>query len=225
MGFIYCITSPSNKKYIGQTTKTVQGRFESHCKTKECRAINNAIQCYGVENMVVETLLEVNDSLLDDYEKKFIIMYDTMVPKGYNIRSGGSNGIHCEESRQLMRELKLGEKNHNYGKQRTDVCKQRISEAKSGEKHHFFGKTFTDEHKERLSKAHKTVSDNDFPMYLVYVQPRPEHYSSSGYAVVNHPTLPNKYFTSKKLSDDKKKELALQYLANMDAVQRLNGNG
>lgn len=178
--------------------------------------------------MVVETLLEINNGFLDEYEKKFISLFDTMVPRGYNIRNGGAHGLHCEESKQLMREIKLGEKNHNFGKPRSDLCKQRIGEAKHGEKHHFYGKQLSQKHKESLSKAHKcngNVSDPSLPMYVVYIKARPEHYCSSGYAVANHPTLPNRYFTSKKLTDDQKKELALQYISDMDAVQRLNGNG
>ena len=49
-------------------------------------------------------------------------------------------------------------------------------------------------------------------MYVVYVKERPQYYQSSGYAVVNHPTLKNKHFTSKKLSDEEKLKLALEYI-------------
>lgn len=228
MGYVYCITSPSGKKYIGQTINSVAKRFAQHCQTHDCRALYGAIQKYGKEQLSIETLIEVNNQLLDYYETKFITMYDTMVPNGYNIRSGGSTGLHCEQSRQLMREAKLGDKNHNFGKPRTDICKMRIGEAKKGEKHHFYGKELSDNHKKMLSLSHKRdskVSESSLPMYLVRIKARPEHYSASGYAVINHPNLPARYFTSKKLTDDQKKELALQYLTNMDAVQRLNDSG
>ena len=62
-------------------------------------------------------------------------------------------------------------------------------------------------------------------MYLVYIKSRPKYYQSSGYAVVNHPVLKNKYFTTNKLSDSDKMKQALIYLSSMDAVQRLNGDG
>jgi group I intron endonuclease len=223
MGFIYSITSPNNKKYIGQPIYEVEKRIKQHVYRKDCVAIYNAIQCYGITNMRVETLLKVNDNELDVYEKKFIYAFDTLIPNGYNIRTGGSNGKHCEESKEKMRLQKLGDKNHNYGKPRTDLCKLHISEAKSNEKHHFYGKQLTQVHKENLSKSHK--EDVSLPMYLVRVKPRPEHRGGPGYAIVNHPTLKCKYFTSTKLTDDQKKQLAHDYLKTADAVQRLNGNG
>jgi hypothetical protein len=51
--------------------------------------------------------------------------------------------------------------------------------------------------------------------------------SPSGYVVINHPYLKTKYFTSKKFTDEEKYNMALEYLNfnNMNAVQRLNGNG
>ena len=161
--------------------------------------------------MKCEVLLEINDELLDEHEKKFIELYDTLEPNGYNIRSGGASGVHSEESRARMREAKLGEKNHNFGKPRSDDFKTKLSAAKSGEKHHFYGKTLTDEHKALLAVSHRK-SHADLPMYVVYVKSRPDQYQCSGFAVANHPSLKNKYFTSKKLTDDKKLEQALQYL-------------
>lgn len=212
MGFIYCITSPSGKKYIGQTTRDCTKRFNEHCKIpKSCIILENAIKKYGKDNMIFEILLKTENELLDYYEQLYIETYSTLEPLGYNIRSGGSNGIHSNESRERMRLSKLGEKNHNFGKPRSDNTKLAISEAKSGEKHHFYGKTLSIEHKIELSKAHKKTH-TELPMYVVYVKERPQYYQSSGYAVVNHPTLKNKHFTSKKLSDEEKLKLALDYI-------------
>ena len=161
--------------------------------------------------MIVEVLLETNDELLDEYEKRCIEVYNTLEPNGYNIRTGGSAGVHSIDSRMRMREAKLGEKNHNFGKPRSDEFKQKLSIAKSGEKHHFHGKELSAEHRLALSLAHKK-SYPDLPMYVVYVKPRPEQYQCDGFAVVNHPTLKNKYFTAKKYSMDEKLNLAMTYL-------------
>jgi len=225
MGFIYCITSPSGKQYIGQTRRNCDKRFNEHCKSpKSCILLENAINKYGKDNMKFEILLEINNEFLDKYESMYIDLLSTLEPNGYNIRSGGNNGIHSDESKQRMREAKLGERNHNYGQPRSDSTKLAISNAKSGEKHHFYGKTLSIEHKLELSKVHKK-SHTELPMYVVYVKERPQNYQASGYAVINHPILKNKYFTSNKLSDDEKKKLALDYLNNTNAVQRLNGDG
>ena len=226
MGFIYCLTSPSGKRYIGQTTRSVEKRLKEHARCQGCCiALENAINKYGFSQFNIEILMEVNNELLNHYEIILINNLDTMEPNGYNIRAGGAlNSYHSPQSRERMRNAKLGELNHNYGKPRTnDTCKK-ISDAKSGEKHHFYGKELSYDHKLALSKSHK--SDN-LPMYLVHLNERPACYQGEGYAVINHPTLKIKYFTSKKLTIEEKFKLANEYLnsCDMDAVQRLNGNG
>ncbi len=212
MGIIYKITSPSGKIYIGQTKRTIEKRLSEHLKcTGSCILLENAIKKYGTDKMDVEVLIQINDEKLDDYETKFIELYDSLEPKGYNIRSGGGCGIHSVESRKRMSEAKRGEKNHNFGKPRSDEAKEAISHAKSGEKHHFYGKTFDMEHKIKLSEAHRK-SHLDLPMYVVYVKARPKYYQGDGYAVMSHPTLKNKCFTSKKMSDAEKLNSAIEYL-------------
>jgi group I intron endonuclease len=212
MGYIYCITSPSGKRYIGQTERGYEKRYREHCKLPgSCILLENAIAKYGKEQMNFEVLLMIDNNRLDEYEIKFIRLYDTMEPSGYNIRTGGEKGTHSEASKERMRLAKMGEKNHNYGKERSESAKKAISLSKSGTNHHFYGKTFTEEHKLSLSKSHKK-SHADLPMYLVYLKERPAQYQASGYAVVNHPTLKSKYFTSKKLSDEEKLHLAEEYL-------------
>ncbi len=226
MGFIYCLTSPSGKKYIGQTSRSVEKRLKEHAKCYGyCIALEHAINKYGFSNFKVDIMMEVNNELLNYYEAKLIDFLDTMEPNGYNIRAGGAvNSYHSPQSRERMRQAKLGELNYNFGKPRTDETCKRISAAKSGEKHHFYGKEFSYNHKLALSKSHK--SDN-LPMYLVHLNERPSSYQGEGYAIINHPTLKTKYFTSKKLTIDEKLKLATEYLnsCNMDAVQRLNGDG
>jgi len=213
MGFIYRLFSPSGKTYIGQTKRDIEKRRKEHFKCPgSCILLENAIKKYG-DKMEFEILLEVNDEHLDTYEIKFIQLYGSLEPNGYNIRTGGSAGHHNKVSCERMRQAKLGVKNHNFGKPRTDSAKLAISEAKSGEKHHFYGKTLTQEHKVKLAESHRK-SHAELPMYLVYVKERPKQYQSEGYAVVNHPTKSSKYFTSKKSSDKEKYESALAYLKN-----------
>ena len=140
MGYIYCITSPSEKRYIGQTERNCEKRYNEHCKRPgSCILLENAIGKYGRENMKFEILLIIDNEKLDEYEIKFISLYNTLEPSGYNIRAGGETGKHSDASKQRMREAKLGEKNHNYGKPRTDSAKKAISDSKSGIHHHFYG--------------------------------------------------------------------------------------
>ena len=211
MGFIYHIASPSGKSYIGQTIRDTEKRRKEHFKCPgSCILLENAIKKYG-DKITFEVLLEVNNEQLDFYEKQFIQQYNSIEPNGYNIRTGGAKGHHSDISCERMRQAKLGEKNYNFGKPRTDSAKLAISNAKSGEKHHFYGKSLTEKHKLKLAVSHRK-SHSELPMYMVYVKERPEQYQGSGYAIVNHPSKSNKYFTSKKCSETEKYETALAYL-------------
>lgn len=226
---IYLLRSPSNKVYIGQTKRDIKKRLWEHQNNKDSVLLYNAIKEYGFDNFQVEILIYCNEIHLNEYEKKFIALYKSIFPNGYNIRSGGAAGsIHCDESRLRMSLSKLGEKNHNFGKVRTEMAKLNISNSKKGEKHHFYGKKLTEEHKLKCAISHrKNPDEKNLPMYLTKVKPRPEKYIYGGYAITNHPKLKNKYFTSKKLSDSENYELALKYLNNDDIsrVHRLNDSG
>lgn len=86
-GFIYCYTSPSGKKYIGQTRTTLKERAKLNAKGyKGCTAFYNAIQKYGWDNFSVEILEEVPLDVLNETEIQYILYYDTInKEKGYNI--------------------------------------------------------------------------------------------------------------------------------------------
>jgi predicted GIY-YIG superfamily endonuclease len=44
MGIIYCLTSPSKKKYVGQTERELGKRIKEHCTSTGCIALYAAIQ-------------------------------------------------------------------------------------------------------------------------------------------------------------------------------------
>jgi group I intron endonuclease len=223
MGIIYKLTSPSNKSYIGQTTQILEIRIKQHCNKNSSPIIHAAIKKYGINNFNIDILIECTDEQLDMYEKQYITLYNTVEPNGYNIRDGGSNGKHSAASKEKMRQKKLGKNNPNFGKPRSDEFKLIMKQKKSGSNHHYFGKNLTNEHKLKLSRSHKK---EDIPMYLVRIKERPEIYHYGGYAVVNHPVLKNKHFTSKKFTDEEKYQMAFDYLNSItEKVQRLNVSG
>jgi len=109
-GYIYKYTFPNGKVYIGQTTKTVDERFQSHVKgyCRPCpQRCDIAIKKYGPENVVVETLesLTCNNydlliDTLDELETYYIRLYKSnFVEYGYNLTIGGRA--------QLSRHVKL----------------------------------------------------------------------------------------------------------------------
>lgn len=92
MGFIYMYESPNNKKYIGQTRTSIKKRRKDDYGTGYAGSpcFYNAINKFGgLQNFKLTILEEVDNSLLDEKEKYYISLYNTVVPNGYNIDSGG----------------------------------------------------------------------------------------------------------------------------------------
>ncbi|AGE52867.1 GIY-YIG catalytic domain-containing endonuclease [Paramecium bursaria Chlorella virus OR0704.2.2] len=171
MGYIYILTSPSKKSYIGQTIQSIEKRFKHHQYTSStCVAICNAIQKYGWENLEKDWY-ECPDEDLNFDEELLIRELGTLSPNGYNLKEGGgSKGSYSEESKQKMREAHTGEKNHWYGKthtaktkkmmgekrlgkHHTEESKKKMSQAQKGTKHHFYGKKHTKDSIQKMKEA------------------------------------------------------------------------
>lgn len=95
-GTIYKYTSPSGKVYIGQTVNSQEQRARNGEGYKGCPAFYRAIQKYGFENFIYEVLEEVEQEELDEKEKYYIALYNSLVPNGYNILTGGHDGYNPE---------------------------------------------------------------------------------------------------------------------------------
>lgn len=91
MGFLYQLTSPSGKSYIGVTSKTVEERWRTHVNdAPHCdRAVHRAIRKYGADTFEVRTLAEAEMGYLWDLEPKAIAALGTLAPNGYNMAEGG----------------------------------------------------------------------------------------------------------------------------------------
>jgi group I intron endonuclease len=186
-GEIYCLTSPSGKKYVGQCVKQLSSgkkwgyiqRWKDHIRDANsknyCRQLNNAINKYGSENFTIEVIKECNINELNYYEEHYIKLYNTLSPNGYNLTSGGSVCRQSEETQILKRKSMIGK---NVGK----ILPKRP----------------------RLREE-----DNALPKYVRYYI---DHSGKEGYRVSNHPLLKEKSFLSKKLPLEIKLELALKYL-------------
>jgi hypothetical protein len=116
MGFIYKISSPSEKGYVGKTIHTVEIRWKGH-KTearqpnalkKGCVLINAAIRKYTEANLMIETIFECPDEDLDFWEGVFIKLENTLHPHGYNMKAGGEGGPLSELTKQNISKAKKG---------------------------------------------------------------------------------------------------------------------
>jgi len=183
----------NGKVYIGQTIRPIHKRLEEHRtgRSKRCRAIYNAIRKYGWENFGKDWY-DCPDEDLNFEEDLLVSEMRTLAPEGYNLKEGGgSNGKLSEETKQRISEAKqnmseetrkkiseaqLGDKNHNYGKPKSEETKQKmrkkiseakqnmseetkqkmrkkISEATRGDKNHNYGKPMSEETKQKMSEA------------------------------------------------------------------------
>lgn len=123
-GIIYCYTSPSGKKYIGQTRNEKNRRREFLNKmgrySCENSRIDNARKKYGPENFIYRIIVEIFDEdtkklidRLDELEKFFIKEYNT-IESGYNSDKGGkshSRTISDEEKEYRSKRAKEKFKN------------------------------------------------------------------------------------------------------------------
>ncbi len=209
--YIYKLTSPNNKSYIGQVneSKGVRARWLQHVNTsknspnKGSRVLNLAILKYGYENFKVEILCKVHENIKDQTEKFCISFYNTLVPNGYNLQSGGTFTNHSVETKQKRSE--------SLKKLLEDPEKRKIwSNAKKGK---------PQDNKDNR----KYKEDKNLPKYIRRIRGRYD-----GYCIDSHPLCKCKKFTSKKLTMDEKYSLCinlLEELNNKVAVQRLDGSG
>ena len=110
-GVIYKWTNKlSGKSYIGQTIDEKQ-RYYRHLTlgAKFGSLIDKVIEKEGKENFVYEVLERITGEReeviekLNILEKKYIEDFDTIVPNGYNLKTGGLQGSkYSEETRKKL---------------------------------------------------------------------------------------------------------------------------
>ena len=137
---IYKVTSPSGKIYIGQTSKSLEERWNGHCNQARYGSnllLHRAIRKYGAQNFKKE-IVSICESLEKacTEEMQFIELYDCICDtgKGYNMTKGGE------------------------GNPMSDLTKSKLSQANKGQIPWSKGKKlgpFSSEHKRKLSDAHK----------------------------------------------------------------------
>lgn len=114
-GYIYKITSPSGKIYIGKTINIINRKSSYkglHCKKQ--RILYNSLLKHGWENHSFEILLEGNytNDELSKFEIYYIILYNSFVKWndfGMNLTLGGDGCpliSHSDETKKKISETK-----------------------------------------------------------------------------------------------------------------------
>lgn len=162
---IYRITSPTNKVYIGQT-RNVKDRFRRYksllCKNQTI--IYNSLLKYGIDQHSFSIIQELDNNIsqeeLNKLECFFINYYKEHGFILMNIREGGSNGKHSEETKKKIGLSNQG-KSRGKGFKWSDLQKKQHSERiqlsiKNGTwKSPSTGKPRSEETKRRISESNK----------------------------------------------------------------------
>lgn len=137
------INKINHKVYVGQTCQIPEQRWRNGEGYKESPRFYNAIKKYGWDNF--EHLILFSNLTQEEaniYEKELIKNYSSNYEEyGYNMTSGGENHYRfTEETKQKLREQKLGDKNPQWGKHKTLEEKEylrqiQIEKTKNGKNH------------------------------------------------------------------------------------------
>jgi group I intron endonuclease len=162
MGIIYCITNIINeKKYVGQTVRTLEERWEAHVEfaytergrdSYFCRAIRK----HGRELFALSILETVDDDKLSEAERRWIKELNTTDHAlGYNSTEGGE-GFSTGDLNPSRLNPRRGADSHSFGKPVPLEVRAKISKSLTGllvgEKNPFFGKRHTEETKRHISE-------------------------------------------------------------------------
>lgn len=144
---IYIHTSPSGKKYIGQT-KNYKRRCNDHKRGCENHPFSNAIKKYNWNNFTHELWAEgLSLEEANTYEEFLIDYYNTISPKGYNLDTGGLNHKTHEETKKKQSIAKKGKPSNRLGYRHSEETKAKLSAAAKGIKR----KPHSEETKAKLS--------------------------------------------------------------------------
>ena len=118
-GLIYLVTNTVNgKRYVGQTTRTLEERWREHKAYKRTTVLWYAIRKYGPENFTIKPLACADDQRqLDVLEEQLIQEYGTLTKgAGYNRRGGGGHGACPESVRRKISQATRGRVPWNAGR-------------------------------------------------------------------------------------------------------------
>ena len=168
---IYQATNKINqKKYIGQTCQGLKTRMYQHKHQIKVHnnAFHNALRKYGWDNFEWSILKEgLTFDEANYWEEKFIKEHNTCCQdkghRGYNIKRGGDNHTHSEESKQKMSIAQKGKKVSEEFKQKISIfVKKRYEDPEERKKSSITSKKMWEnpEHRKKISIASKKMWEN-----------------------------------------------------------------
>ena len=140
MGLIYKITSPTERVYVGQTTKTAKERiiqYKSKRKKKGKSLILRSIEKYGWDTHIFEVIEDnVPFEFLNEREIYWIAKLKTYAAEnldGMNLTRGGDyrESWKNDKTRVERAKMRKGEKSPSWGKKWSEETKRKIADSVS----------------------------------------------------------------------------------------------
>lgn len=152
MGYVYLVTNIiTGKKYVGQSKcYDIETRWTSHRKMLKDsigRYLLAAYNKYGINNFKFQIICICFDENCDTFEEEYIKKFNTLIPNGYNLKTGGKSSRHSEETKQLISK-KLRERI-------TDDIRLEMRERTKNNPIFSYLKVYTEEEKKELSRKQK----------------------------------------------------------------------
>jgi len=157
---IYLVSNKLNgKQYVGQTINPER-------QIGHGRILRKAYKLHGRDNFSYEPICTgiTSRTTLNAVERFWIAVADTVVPKGYNIELGGSEGSTWTEERRRKHSLALtgrihtrplGSKSGMKGKKYPEEGKRKLSEALKGRVSPNWGRKASEETKAKMTASQK----------------------------------------------------------------------
>lgn len=177
----------NNKIYIGQDSKNRPNYYGSG------NLIKRAIQKYGKENFKKEILAWCFDkNHLDFLEKLYIEFFNSKIPNGYNIHSGGTTSLGATSSLEVRKKISVGIKEfyknnvcHMIGKKLSEEIRRKQSISSKGKnigsKNGMFGKMSPMRGKEHTEEAKKINREKHLSLWKNEDYRKKQSLSHTGY--------------------------------------------
>ena len=136
---IYKIENLINHKiYIGQSIE-IERRFQKHLNANDDFLIHKALRKYGKVSFSFQILEECKLAELDEREQFWINYYNSLIPNGYNMIQGGSNGAGFAKGYRVLQYSLDGHfiaeyPSANQASVETGICHSDICKCCRGEK-------------------------------------------------------------------------------------------
>lgn len=163
MGYIYKITSPSDRVYIGQAVN-INRRLSAY-KRSDCKGqkrLFSSIQKYGFNNHKFEIIEECDNELLNERERFYQDLYNVLSIKGLNCKLTNTNEKRLVYSEETLKKISESSKNRIWSEERkkefsqkrkgvklSEESKKKISISNSGKNNGMYGFVYSEEYRQK----------------------------------------------------------------------------